>query len=97
MKFQDALTHALYESAMDGYCDDTFGSLAEHGREYCLFVDFDCGDGEIIHAVLVEDDEGYVFADAFPSKESAEMAWDEIILGYDMDQTDSSDWDGTDD
>lgn len=77
MKFDSPLAKTLYESVMEGYCDDEQGDLSENGTVYYLFTDFEAGNAEPLHAILLEDDAGNVFADIYPSKESAQQAWDE--------------------
>jgi hypothetical protein len=76
MKFHSVLAEALYESVLEGYSDDI--QTEDNGREFALFTDFDAGEDGIIHAILIEYEDGNIFADTYPTKASAEQAWDEI-------------------
>lgn len=78
MKFHDLLAETLYEDLIAGFCDDMQGDIDDNGKSYALFTQFDNGEAELINVILVEDAEGYVFADCYPSKEAVEQAWDEV-------------------
>jgi hypothetical protein len=76
MKFHSVLAEALYESVLEGYSDDI--QTEDNGREFAIFTDFDAGEDGIIHAILIEYEDGNIIADTYPTKASAEQAWDEI-------------------
>lgn len=76
MKFHSLLAETLYENYNNGFSDDI--QPEDNGREFALFTDFDAGEDGIIHAILIEYEDGNIFADTYPTKASAEQAWDEI-------------------
>ena len=76
MKFHSLLAETLYENYNNGFSDDI--QTEDNGREFALFTDFDAGEDGIIHAILIEYEDGNIFADTYPTKASAEQAWDEI-------------------
>ena len=79
MKFHSLLAETLHENFNNGYSDDTqVDQTEDNGREFALFTDFDAGEDDIIHAILIEYEAGNIFADTYPTKASAEQAWDEI-------------------
>lgn len=84
MKFHSLLAETLYENYNNGYSDDSQTDQTEdNGREFALFTDFDAGDDGIIHAILTEQESGDVFADIYPTKGAAEIAWDDIAREID--------------
>ena len=72
-KYQNEVTERLSNMALDGFCEEEFGSVTEEGFWYGLLLD--TGVPEALFAILREDNEGFVYSDVYASEQEALSTW----------------------
>jgi Ran GTPase-activating protein (RanGAP) involved in mRNA processing and transport len=72
-KFENEFAEALYERSLNGFHDDSLGDCVDFGW-YGLFLKD--------HAILSENNHGFVTVSRFDSAEATEDAWDELTGEY---------------
>jgi hypothetical protein len=80
-KFSGAYAEELDESVCEGFGDDVIGSVDELGH-YALFIDYTTKTGEMIHAILYTDSDGFVDSTLYDTAVEARKDWKEIEQQY---------------
>lgn len=76
-KFDSELAESLYELSMDSSQDDECGDVGMCGFWAARFDNLECLETE--YAILIEDEQGFVSAEAFDSLEELEARWAELL------------------
>jgi hypothetical protein len=80
-KFSGAYAEELDESVCEGFCDDVIGSVDELGH-YALFIDYTTKTGEMIHAILYTNSDGFIDSTLYDTAVDARQDWQGIEEQY---------------
>ena len=81
-KYDSKTTELLNEISLNGFADDECGSVTENGLWNALLLDTDIPRAK--YAILQEDDQGFVYSQAFDTESDVTVAWDEIRTLYEQ-------------
>jgi len=87
-KFDSKLAEALYDLSLDSSQDDECGDVSVCGFWAARFDTLECLETE--HAILIEDEQGFVSAESFDSLDDLETRWNELLEAS-ADDSDSAD------
>ena len=81
-KYDSKTTELLNEITLNGFADDECGSVTENGLWSALLLDTEIPRAK--YAILQEDDQGFVYSQAFDTESDVTVAWDEIRTLYEQ-------------
>lgn len=79
-KFDNALTEKLHEITLNGFVDEEFGSVTENGLWTGIVLN--TGITEAPHAVLFEDEQGFVWSHIYDTESEAQSDFDYNFDAY---------------
>lgn len=80
-QFSGPYAEELDEAVDEGYSDEVIGSVDELGH-YALFIDYTTTTGEMIHAILSTNSDGFVRSVLFDREWQVRAAWERLEQDY---------------